>query len=86
MATKIKTMDDYKSKVTKAKIEYQDSKMNYNWNYNFKEEEHEGFMYFMITNHNRATKILFDKESNVLIEKTMYTLDIKMMMELQKDL
>jgi hypothetical protein len=57
--------------------------MNTNWNYTFKEEDHETFMYFMIVNHHEATKILFDKETGVLVKKDMYTMDVKTMMELQ---
>lgn len=80
---KDKTIQDYKLEVSKLKQKYQSDKMNHNWNYNFKEEEHDSFNYFMITNHFEAVKVLFDKESGVLVKKEMYTADVKTMMELQ---
>lgn len=83
---KEKTIEDYNLVCTKAKMKYQKDKMNYNWNYTFKEEILEGINYFLIANYHMATKIIFDHESNFIVEKEIYTMDINSIQALQKEI
>jgi hypothetical protein len=83
---KAKSLEDFNLSVSRVKQDYLDQKIKYNWNYTFKQEDHESVIYFMITNHFQATKIIFDKESNFIVEKDIYTIDVKTMQELQEKL
>lgn len=80
---KEKTIQDYNTLVSKTKQRYLNDQINYSWKYTFKEEDETAYSYFMIVNHHQATKILFDKVSGTLINKDMYTMDVKTMIELQ---
>jgi hypothetical protein len=83
---KARTIEEYKLAVATEKQLYQMDKINYNWNYKFIEETLEDGFYFMIANYHKATKIIFDNANQVLIEKTMYTMDVKTMTDLQNQL
>lgn len=81
-----KTINDFNKAVSEAKQDFLQQKVNYNWEYTVKEEELDGMKLFWICNSQNAQKIVYHEETNAVIDRKMYMMDVEMLWEMKKEL
>jgi hypothetical protein len=85
--SKKKTFADFQNLVSETKVKYMNERLEHGWNYTVKEEElGEGLHLFMVCNIHNATKIIFNDEFKMIVQKDIIMADVRILCEMKEQL
>lgn len=76
------TIEEFKKLIEKTIEKYAHQKRDFGFNYTTNEESYQNLEYFLITNTQKATKIIYDRDIQFILKREIYINDLKTVTEM----